>query len=201
MVDYKKRFIDVEVGWPGSVGDGRVFKTSRLNATYVAWLSQFPTTQLPAGQQEDGVIIYEDIPAFILADSAYTNSKHLVTTFKVTECSTDLVIAALNKKLGGARYHVENAFGILKARFRIFQRPLECAAEHIRFAITLISAIFVLHNFLIDVGDDLKEWDVDMVDDSETDTQIEGPDAANSLDDTTRSALLRHMRWTLENND
>src|SRR5436309_3296365 len=200
MVDFKKRFVDVEAGWPGSVGDSRIFRTSRLNTTYIDWLSQFPTTRLVTGERDDGEVIYEDIPAFILADSAYPNSKHLVTTFKVTETS-DEIINALNKKLGGARYHVENAFGILKARFRIFQRPLECAAEHIRFAITLISAIFVLHNFLIDVGDDSKEWDVDMVDDSEIDTQLESPDIADSLDGTTRSALLRHMRWTLENDD
>ena len=111
------------------------------------------------------------------------------------------MIAALNKKLSDARYHIENAFEILKARFRIFQRSLKCAVEHIRFAITLISAIFVLHNFLIDVEDDSKEWDVNMIDDSEIDTQLKSSNIADSLDDMTRSALLRHMRWTLENDD
>ena len=76
------------------------------------------------------------IPPFILADSAYSNTKHMVTTFK-TECVRDPVICALNKKLGGARYHVENAFEILKKRLQIFQRPLECATEDIRLAIIL----------------------------------------------------------------
>ena len=150
MVDFKKRFVDVEVSWPGSVGDSRVFKTSRLHTMYVDWLAQFPMAKLITGEYDNGEVIYEDIPAFILADSAYPNSKHLVTTFKVTETS-DAVINALNKKLGGARYHVENAFGILKGRFHIFQRPLECAVEDIQFVIILISAVFVLHNFLIDI--------------------------------------------------
>ena len=198
MVDYKKRFVDVEVGWPGSVGDGRVFKTSRLNATHVAWLSQFATTKLPTGERDDGEIIYEDIPAFILADSAYTNSKHMVTTFKVTECS-DFVVAALNKKLGGARYHVENAFGILKGRFRILQHPLECACHDIRFAITFISAIFVLHNFLIDVKDESREWIADIAPECEINNQLEDLDTDEAIDEeTTRKVLLRHMRWKLE---
>ena len=78
-----------------------------------------------------GKQVLEDIPPFILTDSAYSNTKHMVTTFKTTECTRDPVICALNKKLGGAQYHVENAFEILKKRFQIFQRPLDCATEDI----------------------------------------------------------------------
>ena len=69
----------------------------------------------------------EDIPPFILADSAYANTKTMITTFKMTETNSDIEIFALNRKLGGAQYHVENAFGILKARFQIFERALDCA--------------------------------------------------------------------------
>ena len=85
---------------------------------YVDWLAQFPTAKLITGEYDNGEVIYEDIPTFILADSAYPNSKHLVTTFKVTETS-NAIVNSLNKKLGGARYYVENAFEILKGRFRI----------------------------------------------------------------------------------
>src|SRR5437762_9026096 len=97
LVDYRKRFIDVEVGWPGSVGDGRVFNNSRLSNCLDAWLEDFPKGFVSTGEA-DGIIIEEEIPAFIFADSAYGNSKHLVTTFKVNECS-DFVVAVLNKKL------------------------------------------------------------------------------------------------------
>src|SRR5437762_13132768 len=72
LVDYRKRFIDVEVGWPGSVGDGRVFKNSRLNNMYKAWLSQFPTKRLSTGETNDGVDVEEEIPAFIFTDSRHT---------------------------------------------------------------------------------------------------------------------------------
>ena len=31
LMDYRKRFIDIEMDWPESVGDGRIFRNSRLN--------------------------------------------------------------------------------------------------------------------------------------------------------------------------
>ena len=176
VVDYKKRFIDIEAGWPGSVGDARIWANSALNARHKAWLSQFPTTPLATGILPSGDEQFEDIPPFILADSAYANTRNLVTTFKMTECATDPVICALNKKLGGARYHVENAFGILKARFQIFQRPLECATEDIRLAIILICAVLVLHNFLIDMKDELEE-------DFDLDNRREGQDSQDRQDE------------------
>ena len=153
IVDYKKRFIDIEAGWPGSVGDGRIWNCSALKMRYQAWLSQFPSSSLATGLLATGEQVLEDIPPFILADSAYLNTKHMVTTFKTTECVRDPVICALNKKVGGARYHVENAFGILKKRFQIFQRSLDYATEDIRLAIILTCSVLTLHNFLIDIKD------------------------------------------------
>jgi DDE superfamily endonuclease len=200
-VDYK-RFIYVEVGWPGSVGDGRVWRNSVLRTRYKEWLSQFATAPLQTGD-----VISEDIPAFILADSAYPNTKHMVTTFKTAECA-DPVIWALNQKLGGARYHIEKAFGIMKARFQIFQRPIECV-EDIRFAIILTASIFVLHNFLIDIEDETREDDLS-VNGNEDEDDLESDHWQNSNEDendedaevednlSTRQALIRHMRYLLE---
>jgi len=165
---------------------------------YVDWLAQFPMAKLITGEYDNGEVIYEDIPAFILADSAYPNSKHLVTTFKVTETS-DPVINALNKKLGGARYHVENAFGILKGRFHIFQRPLEYAVEDIRFVIILISAVFVLHNFLIDIQDTSSEWQDEITEEPRMNDDVDVDEVVEDLDSTTRKVLIKHMQWKLEN--
>jgi len=172
-------------------------------------LSELPISKLETGVLDDGEYVYEDIPPFILADSAYMNAKHLVTTFKTTEITADPVVCALNKKLGGARYHIENAFGILKARFQIFQRPLECSLEDVRLAIVLTCSTFVIHNFLIDVGDA-----VDMSEDLQVVMRImdemgldqEGENLNDELVDedetdedmATRNVLLRHMKYIMD---
>lgn len=107
-----------------------------------------------------GADLEEDIPAFILGDSAYKNSGHFVTTYKVTECDADHCIRRLNFHLSKARYVVEHAFGLLKGRFQIFEKPLRCAAEDLPFSVYLIVSIMVMHNFLIDTRDALCESDV-----------------------------------------
>ena len=183
-----------------------MFQNSRLNSVLRTWLSQFPSRHLPTASV-DGVIIEEEIPSFILGDSTYLNRKHLVTMFKTTECK-DPIIAKLNKRLGGARYHVENAFGILKGRFQIFQAPLQCAKDSVESAIMLMTACFVLHNFLIDVKDTSGDWELVNALRGENADQAdeEEPEIDHGLDDAmvnrdaepTRTILIRHMRWLHE---
>jgi DDE superfamily endonuclease len=186
------RFFDLVVGWPGSVGDGRVFANSSLKSN-LERLGRLPTTPLPTcTSASDTEIRYENVPAFILGDSAYPNRTRIVTTFKNTDCNRNLYIKKLNTKLAAIRYCIENAFGILKARFRLLNRPLECAQAGIVPATYLVAAAFVVHNFLVDEGDDTiqinrQAWDNDT--DSDDDENIEGVEDESG----TRQILLRHM--------
>ena len=72
-----------------------------MNRCHENWLSRFPATPIST-EEVDREVIFEDIPVFILADSAYANTKHMIMTFGMTECNADPVIVALNRKLGGA---------------------------------------------------------------------------------------------------
>src|SRR5436190_14810206 len=97
LVDYKKRFLDLEIGWPGSVGDCRVFENSYLNGKYEEELVKLGMMALMTGND-----IEEDIPAFILGDSAYRNSCHMVMMYKVMECNADCSVCHLNFVLSKA---------------------------------------------------------------------------------------------------
>jgi len=100
--------------------------------------------------------ITKSLPPYIFGDSAYPNEKHLVTTYEMNQILADPITKILNRKLGGMRYLVECAFGILKNRFRILSTPLESATKNTAVAIDLITALLILHNFLIYEGDNME---------------------------------------------
>ena len=104
---------------------------------------------------ENSPLVLERIPAFILADSAYASTQHIVPTFRMTECLRDPLNKKLNFKLASIRYTVENAFGLLKGKFRIFQRSLEAAKDNVSQAISLIAAVCTVYNMLIEFGESL----------------------------------------------
>ena len=155
LVDYKKRFLDLEIGWPGSVEDCRIFENSYLKGKYEEELAQLGTTSLTTGEGNN-----EKIPAFILGDSAYRNSRHMVTTYKVTECNADCSVHHLNFSLSKARYQVKYVFGLLKGRFQVFKKPLRSAGKDLPFSVCLIASICIIHNFLIDERDAVPKADI-----------------------------------------
>jgi len=197
-VDHRKRFVDLIVGWPGSVADGRVFSNSSLKANLERLLAPLPSTPVATKATDTSETRQEPIPAFILADSAYCSTSRLVPTFKTTECNRCKITKSLNYRLASIRYCIENAFGICKGRYRLLMRPLECAKEDVSRAIPLITSIFILHNFLIDEKDrtpieavETHELDVE---DAQNNDGAEN-DGVENHEFGTREILLRHIRW------
>ncbi|KAE8892234.1 hypothetical protein PF006_g28946 [Phytophthora fragariae] len=154
-----------------------------------------------AGRLLTGLDEHYSIPFFLLADSAYANSKHVVTTFEIAETQRDVPTARLNRALAGMRYPVECAFGILKSRCRVLGKPVEMARTNVEAVPTLIAAVCILHNFAIDLGD--GAWDVDAEADQRafyfanflTMTNDGQRFGACHTDTKTRDALLKWMRF------
>jgi len=88
----------------------------------------------------------------------------------------------------------------LKGRFRLLNRPLEAAKEDIKRTAYLITAIFVVHNFLIDENDDTP---IDPVvepqradhDGNDFDEDGAGREDNGEVGPPTRDILLRHIYW------
>ncbi len=178
LVDYKKRFLDLEISWPGSVGDCRIFENSYLNGKYEEELAKLGTTPLMTGED-----INEEIPVFILGDSAYRNSH---------PC-----------------YQVEHTFGLLKGWFQVFEKPLRSAGEDLPFSVCLIASICVIHNFLIDAWDTVPEadilraaaeWNDEVTEDDIDDEEIEGAREQN-YERATWEAFICHSGWLDEEDE
>jgi len=210
LIDVRRRFIDLDVGWPGCLGDAGIFRRSQLAKIHSPYLQQFDTTPVVTGDDGLGNPTTQEIPAFILTDSAYPSTPELVPTYHFKKVRPGSIDAKLNQRLSAGRAKVENAFATLKGRFRILNQPLLCASEDLPFAIRLVAAICVLHNFLIDVGDiqgvdDLYQVkmgsaggeDVDENDDTADAMDDDMPDA-NDEQGNTKDILLRRLKYLHE---
>ena len=131
ICDSKRRFIDVSSGYSRRTHDRRVYNFSDISK------------QIPA--------ITEQGRFHILGDGAYPLSKWLLIPYANTGHLTQTQ-KLYNTRLSQTRMLIENAFGILKMRFRQlfyglhFHKPLKAAA--------FIISCYVLHNLCIDAGDE-----------------------------------------------
>ncbi|XP_068674456.1 uncharacterized protein [Montipora foliosa] len=132
VCDWKGLFLDVDVKWPGSVHDGRVFGNSRINRL-------LREERLPMCYKE---ILpgYENIPVTLLEDPAYPLLPYCMKEFPNTRTNEEVIF---NNMLRSARNPIECAYGRLKARWQILNKRNDMGLNVIP---SIIYACFVLHN-------------------------------------------------------
>lgn len=137
LCDANYRFIYIDVGCNGRISDGGVFnKCSFAQAMNCKKLNLPPDIPLPGREKP--------VPFVVVADDAFAMRTNVMKPFPGRMLS--VIQRVHNYRLSRARRVVENAFGILAARFRIFRSPIHLDASKTR-RVTL--ACCALHNFLI----------------------------------------------------
>ncbi|XP_018305832.1 putative nuclease HARBI1, partial [Mycetomoellerius zeteki] len=121
VVNHQRKFIDVFVGYPGSVHDARVFNESELNECLTNICG-------------DGT--------YILADSAYPCLPHVLVPYRDNGQLTRAQIN-FNQKLNSCRITSENSFADLKQRFR---QLYHFKLRNIVRMVQVINACCILHN-------------------------------------------------------
>lgn len=164
VCDHKMKIRDIFGGYPGSVHDSRVFRTSPL----------FQTLQEKCQNY------------VILGDSGYPLLPNLLTPFKdrgqLTRAQRNY-----NIKLAKNRYIVEHCFGLLKQKFRqLFHIKLRNITDIVHF----IRACCVLHNLAINDTfqyEENEQRNVDLLpqdnfeDDSDYEEDINGREVRNQV--------------------
>lgn len=133
VVDHSYRFIDINVGWPGSVHDARVFAQSSIVKRIT------DGTLLP-----DNAICVNgvQIPLYLIGDSAYPMKTWLMKPFTHGTILTSEQ-KTFNYRLCRARIVVENAYGRLKATWRRLMKRNDMIISNIPKVVT---AACILHN-------------------------------------------------------
>nr|XP_047129485.1 uncharacterized protein LOC101237154 [Hydra vulgaris] len=103
------------------------------------------------------------VPLCLTGDSAFPLTRHLLKPYP-ENLELSEIQKNFNKILCGARRVVENAFGCVRARFRVICKRMEC---DINFATRIVNACVTLHN-ICEYYDDIIiiEWLMHHHDDS-----------------------------------
>jgi DDE superfamily endonuclease len=129
VVDHKKKFLDICVGWPGSTHDSRVLINSNI-------YNRFNTNQ-------NNLVSNYFNNKYILGDGGYPNLSWLIVPYKDIGRGLTQKQTYFNFKHSQTRIKVEQAFGLLKGRWRCLLHNLEISFEIVSHIIT---ACCILHN-------------------------------------------------------
>ena len=131
------KFTMVDIGEAGRQSDGGVFANSDIG--YCISNNHLP---LPAARQLDNTATL--FPYVFLGDDAFPLRTNLIKPYAETNLDIRKLIA--NYRISRARRMIENSFGILAARFRVFRRPIYAKVSTVE---SITKATVALHNFLM----------------------------------------------------
>lgn len=137
VVDSDGRFMWIQVGNPGCVGDAACFNCSELKANIESgeWLPQSAAADI------DGIMV----SPFLISDSAFTQCPYLLKNMSASSAWPSLEYC-YNFCHIRTRRIVENAFGMLKARFEICRKT---NSTNPRFMSAVVAVCCALHNMCI----------------------------------------------------
>ncbi|KAL0883304.1 hypothetical protein ABMA27_016715 [Loxostege sticticalis] len=137
VVDPFYNFLVVDIGAYGRHSDSGIFENSSFYSEYIAGKEILPPKPLPGAN--------DPVPHVIIGDEGFGLQNFLMRPFPKHITAIDESKRRYNYRLCRARRTVENAFGILSEKWRIFHRPIDCKIET---AIDIVKAAACLHNFV-----------------------------------------------------
>lgn len=122
----------VDIGAPGRFSDSGIFRKSEMGHGFEQNLFNLPSTE-------------DDMPFVLVGDEAFPLTRYLMRPYSRRN-NLDLPQKVFNYRLSRARRVVENAFGILVAKWRIFRKPIIASEATVR---KIVQASVCLHNFVL----------------------------------------------------
>jgi len=139
VVNAKYEFLMVDVGINGRVSDGGVINQTEFGRRFNGHQLHLPRPEV----LEEGDSV--PLPYVFVGDDAFAMTENLLKPYSEVHGKLNNDQRVFNYRLSRARRVVENAFGILAARFGVLQKPILLCPEK---AQTVTLACCYLHNFL-----------------------------------------------------
>lgn len=129
LVSSDYRFIYADIGSQGRISDGGVLRNSLLWQKICSNSLNLPTPSPLHGSNTS-----TDIPYVFLGDGAFAHSANLMKPYPGNH-AVGSPKRIFNQRLSSSRVVVENVFGILTAKFRIFKKPILLEPEKVSIII------------------------------------------------------------------
>ncbi|XP_050676762.1 uncharacterized protein LOC126973479 [Leptidea sinapis] len=139
IVNAKYQFMYIDIGMNGRISDGEVLQNTKFFEKLENSDLRIPSSELLTGSNRNYPIVF-------VADDAFPLRPDMIKPFRQADL-TSQERKILNYRLSRARRTVENAFGIMASRFRIFYTHINLEPENTD---KVVKASCVLHNFLIE---------------------------------------------------
>ena len=136
VVDANYRFTYIDVGAYGSQSDGSVFSNSTFGKALNSSTLPLPNAQMLPNSEKT-------LPVVFVGDEAFPLKENLLRPYPGK--NLDYNKRVFNYRLSRARRTVENTFGILASKWRVFRRPISISVES---ADKVVKACCCLHNYL-----------------------------------------------------
>ena len=137
VCDAHYRFTFVDLGEAGRHSDGGVLANSEFGQAFENGALAIPDPRPLTGTTQPA------LPLVIVADAAFPLKENMLRPYPGKNLSEDKAI--FNYRLSRARRIIENSFGILAARWRLFRRPIISDPSKV---ISYAKAAIALHNYL-----------------------------------------------------
>ena len=138
-----KSFLCATVRAPGSTHDARIFKSTRLYQSILNGEISPEKAMTLEGSC--------NIPLATIGDIAFARHSRLLKGYNKN--STDQQPRYFDKKLCSARVVTENAYGMLKGRWRILYKKTECRLHNLKY---VFMSCIMLYNLCIKHNDPCK---------------------------------------------
>lgn len=141
----------VDIGAQGRHNDGGIFKGSIMGQRFENEQMDLPSP-CPLSNLSD-----IPVPYMLVGDAAFQLNKFTLRPYPSNQLNRNKKI--FNYRLSRARRVVENAFGIMASKWRIYRKPINASLKTVE---SIVKATVCLHNFLLsmphyaDVIDDVS---------------------------------------------
>ena len=142
IADSYYKFVIIDVGQYGSSADSGVFSRSEMGRRFFQRQLNIPPPKALPGAPNIGIL-----PHCIVGDEAFPLRIDLMRPYPKATKHTNLPEdkAVFNYRLSRARRIVENTFGILVQRWRLFNRRIQLDENNV---VHVIKAACILYNYL-----------------------------------------------------